>query len=98
MCCCVTEAGIVITKKRLAAILQLFCGVCFFLVLPVYCYQPISFYPLIRMLSHVCWIIQKAREFQKNIFFCFIDYAKAFDCVDHNKLWKILKDLEYQTT
>ena len=38
------------------------------------------------------WIIEKAREFQKNIYFCFIDYAKAFDCVDHNKLWKILKE------
>ena len=37
------------------------------------------------------WIMEKAREFQKNIYFCFIDYAKAFDCVDHNKLWKILK-------
>ena len=36
------------------------------------------------------WIIEKAREFQKNIYFCFIDYAKAFDCVDHNKLWKIV--------
>ena len=41
---------------------------------------------------------KKAREFQKNIYFCFIDYAKAFDCVDHNKLWKILKEREYQTT
>ena len=40
----------------------------------------------------ICWIIEKAREFQKNIYFCFIDYAKAFDCVDHNKLSKILKD------
>ena len=40
-----------------------------------------------------CWIIEKAREFQKNIYFCFIDYAKAFDCVDHNKLWKILKQM-----
>ena len=40
------------------------------------------------------WIIKKAREFQKNIYFCFIDYAKAFDCVDHNKLWKILKQME----
>ena len=39
------------------------------------------------------WIIEKAREFQKNIYFCFIDYAKAFDCVDHNKLWKILKEM-----
>ena len=42
--------------------------------------------------ANICWIIKKAREFQKNIYFCFIDYAKAFDCVDHNKLWKILKD------
>ena len=41
---------------------------------------------------------KKAREFQKNIYFCFIDCAKAFDCVDHNKLWKILKKWEYQTT
>ena len=41
---------------------------------------------------------KKAREFQKNIYFCFIDYAKAFDCVDHNKLWKFLKRWEYQTT
>ena len=38
---------------------------------------------------NICWIMEKAREFQKNIYFCFIDYAKAFDCVDHNKLWKI---------
>ena len=43
-------------------------------------------------------IMEKAREFPKNIYFCFIDYAKAFDCVDHNKLWKILKEMEYQTT
>ena len=41
-------------------------------------------------IANICWIIGKAREFQKNIYFCFIDYAKAFDCVDHNKLWKIL--------
>ena len=40
---------------------------------------------------NICWIIQKAREFQNNIYFCFIDYAKAFDCMDHNKLWKILR-------
>ena len=39
-------------------------------------------------IANICWIIEKAREFQKNIYFCFIDYAKAFDCVDHNKLWK----------
>ena len=43
-------------------------------------------------IADIHWIIEKVREFQKNIYFCFIDYAKAFDCVDHNKLWKILKD------
>ena len=45
-------------------------------------------------IANTCWIMEKAREFQKNIYFCFIDYAKAFDCVDHNKLWIILKDME----
>ena len=50
-------------------------------------------------IANIHWIIEKAREFQKNIYFCFIDYAKAFDCVDHNKLWKILKEMkEYLTT
>ena len=44
-------------------------------------------------IANICWIIEKAREFQKNIYFCFIDYAKAFDCVDHNKLWKILQEM-----
>ena len=44
-------------------------------------------------IANICWIMEKAREFQKNIYFCFIDYAKAFDSVDHNKLWKILKDI-----
>ena len=44
------------------------------------------------------WIIKKAREFQKNIYFCIIDYAKAFDCVDHKKLWKILQEMGIQTT
>ena len=49
--------------------------------------------------ANIHWIVKKAREFQKNIYFCFIDCAKTFDCVDHNKLWKILKDVnEYQTT
>ena len=43
--------------------------------------------------AKICWIIEKAREFQKNICFCFIDYAKAFNCMDHNKLWKILKEM-----
>ena len=45
-------------------------------------------------IAYICWIMEKAREFQKNTSFCFIDYAKAFDCVDHNKLWKILKEME----
>ena len=44
-------------------------------------------------IANICWIIERAREFQKNICFCFIDYAKAFDCVHHNKLWKILKEI-----
>ena len=44
-------------------------------------------------IANICWIIKKAREFQKNIYFCFIHYAKAFDCVDHNKLWKILQEM-----
>ena len=44
-------------------------------------------------IANICWIIRKTREFQKNIYFCFIDYAKAFDCMDHNKLWKILKEI-----
>ena len=49
-------------------------------------------------IANIRWIMEKAREFQKNIYFCFIDYPTAFDCVDHNKLWKILKRWEYQTT
>ena len=44
-------------------------------------------------IANICWIIEKTREFQKNIYFCFIDYAKAIDCVHHNKLWKILKEM-----
>ena len=44
------------------------------------------------LIANIRWIIKKAREFQRNIYFCFINYAKAFDCVDHNKLWKILKE------
>ena len=43
--------------------------------------------------NNICWITEKTREFQKNIYFCFIDYAKAFNCVPHNKLWKILKEV-----
>ena len=49
-------------------------------------------------IANTHWIIEKSREFQKNIYFCFIDYAKAFDCVDHNKLWKTLKEMGIQTT
>ena len=52
-------------------------------------------------IANICWVIEKAREFQKNIYFCFIDYAKAFDCVDHSRLWKILKEMgipDHQTT
>ena len=44
-------------------------------------------------IANICWIIEKAREFQKNIYFCYIDYTEAFDCVDHDKLWKILKEM-----
>ena len=46
-----------------------------------------------NQIANIHWIIKKAKEFQKNIYFCFIDHAKAFDCVDHNKLWKILKEM-----
>ena len=46
-----------------------------------------------EQMANIHWITEKATEFQKNIYFCFIDYAKAFDCVDHNKLWKILKEM-----
>ena len=49
-------------------------------------------------IANLHWIIEKAREFQKNIYFCSIDYAKAFDCVDHNKLWKILQEMGIQAT
>ena len=48
-------------------------------------------------IAKIHWIMEKAREFQKNIYFCFIDYTKAFDCVDHNKLWQFLKRWGYQT-
>ena len=44
-------------------------------------------------IANICWVMEKAREFQKNIYFCFTDYAKAFDYVDHNKLWKILREM-----
>ena len=47
-------------------------------------------------IANIRWLIKKAKEFQKNIYFCFIDYAKVFDCVDHHKLWKILKEMEIQ--
>ena len=44
-------------------------------------------------IANICWIMENAREFQKNIYFCFLDYVKAFDCVDHSKLWKILQEM-----
>ena len=49
--------------------------------------------PEIKLPTLIHWIIKEAREFQKNIYFCFIDYTKAFDCVDHNKLWNILQEI-----
>ena len=45
-------------------------------------------------IAHICWIIKRARKFQKNFYFCFTDYAKTFDCMDHNKLWKIHKEIQ----
>ena len=48
---------------------------------------------VLSKIANLPWIIEKAREFQQNIYFCFIDYAKAFDCVDHNKLWKIIQEI-----
>ena len=48
-------------------------------------------------IANIHWIMEKAKEFQKNIYFCFIDYAKAFDCVDHKKLWRILKEMGMNT-
>ena len=51
-----------------------------------------------NQIANICWTVEKAQEFQKNMYFCFIDYAKAFDCVDYNKLWKFLKRWKYQTT
>ena len=49
-------------------------------------------------IANICWNIKRARQIQKNIYFCFIDYAKDFDCVDHKKLWKILQEVGYQAT
>ena len=54
--------------------------------------------PDIKLPANILWITEKAKEFQKNIYFCFIDYAKASDCGDHEKLWNFLKKWEYQTT
>ena len=51
-----------------------------------------------NQITNICWVIEKASEFQKNIYFCFIDFAKASDCVDPNKRWKILQEMGYQTT
>ena len=51
-----------------------------------------------EQIANICWIIEKAKEFQKNIYFCFIDYAKAFDCVEHKNCGKFIKRWEYQST
>ena len=68
----------------------------------LFCLRSVSFYKNVGFrkgrgtryqIANICWIIKTAREFQKNIYFCFIDYAKASDCVDHKKLWKILKEM-----
>ena len=58
-----------------------------------YWYLACSVIEILESIANIRWIMEKAREFQKNIYFCFIDYAKAFDCVDHNKLWKILEEM-----
>ena len=55
--------------------------------------EPASQHGTRDQIANIHWIIEKAREFQKNICLCFIDYAKAFDCVDHNKLWKVLREM-----
>ena len=55
--------------------------------------KPSMLYGMPKAVTNICWIIEKVREFPKNIYFCFIDYDKAFDCEDHNKLWKILQEM-----
>ena len=68
----------------------------FITVLSLLCIFLLTFYFVLGIrdqIANIRWIMEKAREFQKKIHFCFIDYAKAFDCVDHNKLWKILKEM-----
>ena len=55
--------------------------------------KPSMFYGMPKAVTNICWILEKLREFPKNIYFCFIDYDKAFDCEDHNKLWKILQEM-----
>ena len=64
----------------------------YFYVSPSFSFFSKNIYLFVAVLD-LRWIMEKAREFQKSIYFCFIDYAKAFDCVDHNKLWKILKEM-----
>ena len=78
-----TSHGLSLSKSLLPSRLFRASSSFFFLLLKVFRNQ----------IANICWIIEKAREFQKNIYFCFIDYAKVFDCVDHNKLWKILKEM-----
>ena len=71
-----------------AALLSKICpGVCFFQK-AYFCLKVAELEVALPLIANIRWIMEKAREFQKNIYFCFINYAKAFDCVDHNKLWK----------
>ena len=80
-------------KKTIALTRQTFVDKVMALLFNMLSRLVITFLPRSKHLLISCWIMEKAREFQKNIYFCFIDYAKAFDCVDHNQLWKILKEM-----
>ena len=73
--------------------LKVCCESCCDELINVYIEKINAIYRWVDQTANIRWIIIKAREFQKNIYFCFIDYAKAFDCVDHNKWWKILKEM-----
>ena len=73
--------------------LKVCCESCCDELINVYIEKFSAIYRWVDQTANIRWIIIKAREFQKNIYFCFIDYAKAFDCVDHNKQWKILKEM-----
>ena len=74
------------------AVVWAFFGIAFLIILSKVNKKEDKYHMISHQIANICWIIEKAREFQK-IYFCFIDYAKAFDCVDHNKLLKILKEM-----